>query len=103
MKFGLMVKTGVFLVAIFTQAVFAEDQSSLDAACETARAEKIEPLKQQYIAECTAKKDKTAEQCKHFYRDYGERSGNRPALFYDLPQCVTAFDSRNKNSHRSTK
>ena len=36
--------------------------------------------------------------CEAFYSDFGAQSGNRAPLFYDLPECVEAFDFQ--NSHR---
>ena len=81
----------------------ADQQAELDRSCETVRQQTIEPLKQQYIAECVDKGDKSADQCQQFYRDYGEGAGSRPALFYDLPECVAAFDYLKKNADRSTK
>jgi len=81
----------------------ADQQAELDRACETARQQTIAPLKQQYIAECVDQGDKSVEQCQQFYQNYGERAGKRPALFYDLPECVAAFDYLKKNADRSTK
>ena len=33
--------------------------------------------------------------------NYGERAGNRPALFYDLPACKRAFEYQ--RSYRRTE
>jgi hypothetical protein len=32
------------------------------------------------------------EACEDFYADYGGRMGGRAPLFYDLPECVKAFE-----------
>ena len=70
-------------------------QAELDAACEVARQEKLAPLRARYIEECVAKKERPdRESCERFYADYGNRTGNRPALFYDLPACVAAHEYR---------
>ena len=75
----------------------AAKQAELDATCEVARAEKLAPLKARYIEECVAKKERPdRESCERFYADYGNRTGNRPPLFYDLPACVAAHDYRMK-------
>ena len=70
------------------------EQRALDEACETARAEKLVAVRRQLIAECVAQGDKTEAQCAEEYRHYGERSGRRPPLFYDLPACVAATEFR---------
>lgn len=75
-----------------------EKQARLDAACEAARQEKIAPLRQQVIEECVANKELPSRQeCERFYAPYGERTGRKAAMFYDLPECVTAFDFNQGN------
>ena len=73
-------------------------QAKLDAACEAAREKKLAPLRRQYIQECVDKQKKDKAHCERFYSDYGARSGDRAPLFYDLPECVTAFEY--KRSYR---
>ncbi len=68
-------------------------QAKLDATCETARQKKLTPMREQFVRECVANKELPGEkECTAFYADYGNRMGNRAALFYDLPACVTAFE-----------
>ena len=55
------------------------------APCASARAEKLAPLRQRYIDECVRGRGRDR---------YGDRSGTRPPLLYDLPECVEAFDYR---------
>lgn len=71
-------------------------QKQLDEACELARERKLAPLRKKFVAECVEKQKKKRDYCEEFYSDYGVRTGNRPPLFYDLPECVTAFDFRNE-------
>ena len=74
-----------------------DEQARLDAACEAAREEKLAPLRAGFIDECVEKEqrpDRAA--CERFYADYGNQSGNRAPLFYDLPECVKAFEYRRK-------
>ena len=69
------------------------EQAKLDAACETAREKKLAPMRAGFIDECVEKKqrpDRAA--CERFYADFGNQSGNRAPLFYDLPECVKAFE-----------
>ncbi len=72
-------------------------QARLDAACEAAREKNLSPLRAGYVEECIDNKqrpDRAA--CERFYADFGNQSGRRAALFYDLPECVKAFEYRQK-------
>ena len=65
----------------------------LDAACEVDRQKKIAPMREKYIADCVSNKELPSQkECERFYADYGERTGRKAPLFYDLPTCVTAFE-----------
>ncbi len=100
---GLNAGIAIFLIiSMFVGAAQASDkdrkqkQQKLDAECQAARSELIAPLKEQYTKECiaTQKRQKDpVEYCNRFYADYGERSGDRPAMYMDLPQCEKAFDN----------
>jgi len=73
-------------------------QAELDAACEAARQEKLAPIRKQYVEECVANKElPSLEECERFYADYGERTGRKAPLFYDLPECVAAFNYQQGN------
>jgi len=95
---NFQVLLSIAFVSLLISPAFAnesreDEQASLDAACEAARQEKIAPLRQQVIDECVANKElPNREECERFYADYGERTGRKAALFYDLPECVTAFN-----------
>ena len=68
-------------------------QAELDAVCEAAREVKIIATRAQLVEECVEKKQRPdRESCERFYADYGQRSPNHPALFFDLPACVAAHD-----------
>ena len=70
-------------------------QAQLDAACESARERKLAPERAKYVEECVHKQIKDSrEACERFYRDYGLQTADRPALYYDLPECVQAFGFR---------
>ena len=84
----------MILVALPTQA---SEQAKLDAACEAAREQKLAPMRAGFIEECIEKKqrpDRAA--CERFYADFGNQAGNRAPLFYDLPECVKAFEYRRR-------
>jgi hypothetical protein len=82
--------------AIETEEDRKAKQTELDAVCEVARQKKLVPLRAQYVEECVEKKQRPdRESCERVYADYdGHRGGNQPPLFYDLPECVKAFEYR---------
>ena len=70
-----------------------DKQARLDGACEVARQTKLAPMRKGFVEECVANKElPNRKECERFYADYGNRMGGRAPLFYDLPECVTAFD-----------
>lgn len=76
-------------------------QAELDAACEAAREKKLAPMRTQYIEECVKNREQPDRRsCEVFYSDFGAQSGNRAPLFYDLPECETAFDFQNSQRRR---
>lgn len=75
-------------------------QQALDQACEQAREQKLAPLRRRYIDECVQARGRDRAYCERFYSDYGDRSGDRAPLFYDLPACVEAFDHRRSYRRR---
>ena len=71
----------------------AEKQARLDAVCEVEREKILVPLRKEYVGECVTNKElPSKEECEVFYADYGARMGGRGPLFYDLPECVVAFE-----------
>lgn len=70
-----------------------QKQARLDAACEVERQKLLVPMRKEYIAECVTNKELPGqEECEQFYADYGERMGRHAPLYYDLPECVEAFE-----------
>lgn len=89
-------------VGLASQVVAAREsdreakQAQLDAACEQAREQHLAPLREEFIEECVREEQfSTREECETFYADYGAQSGKRAPLFYDLPECVEAFEHQN--------
>ena len=73
----------------------AAEQAALDAACEAARQEKIAEDQAFLVEECIEKKfKKDRAACERFYSDHGNQAGGRAPLYYDLPECVEAFEQR---------
>jgi hypothetical protein len=53
-------------------------------------------MREQYIDECVKNEEQPdRESCEVFYSDFGAQSGHRAPLFYDLPECVKAFEYQN--------
>ncbi len=79
-------------------------QAELDAACEAARERALAPMRAYYIEQCVQQRRRLSgdarARCERFYADLGAQSGNRAPLFYDLPECVYAFEFRRRNSRR---
>jgi hypothetical protein len=87
----------IFLLAgpLLAKESREEKQARLDGACEVARLKKLLPMREKFAAECVANKElPSKDECERFYADYGNRMGRRAPLFYDLPECVTAFEYR---------
>ena len=103
-RIGLLVSLAVLSASSLSDGHGKErelKQAELDAACEAARQEKLTVARAEYVGECIEKKQRPdRESCERFYADYGESSGgNQAPLFYDLPECVAAFDYQ--RSHRN--
>jgi hypothetical protein len=85
----------IFLLISPAQAKESREakQTRLDQACDVARLKELVPLRKQVTEECVANKElPSRKECERFYADYGERMGGRAPLFYDLPECETAFE-----------
>lgn len=93
--------TLIILLAFFVASIAADtsaQQAALDAACEQARERRLAPEREMYVEECVAKKQKKDRaSCERFYSDHGAQAGNRAPLYYDLPECVEAFEFRKKD------
>jgi len=104
-KHLLLMAVTVLIVAQSPAADTAEDpaavQAELDAACEAARQKKLLTARVKLVAECVRSKEQPdSKSCERAYANYGERVGNRPPLFYDLPACVKAYE--HQTSYRSS-
>jgi len=107
MKILISIPLAILLALALTNPVAAKQsheqkQAELDGACEVARQKKLTPMRQGFVEECVANKEKpTRQDCERFYADYGNRMGGRAPLFYDLPECVTAFEFNRSDRNRN--
>ena len=98
----MRISSWLILLLVISLPLQAKDkQQQLDAACEAAREAKLAPEREQLIQECPAQFDKSLDECRDFYRDYGAalmRQGEivRAPLYYDLPACEAAFEYRKR-------
>jgi hypothetical protein len=82
-----------------------EDMSveELEALCERERAKRLKPEREAHIKRCIDHGAKDPDWCERYFRDWGEamrlnRLTVRPALYYDLPECIAADKARQKAS-----
>lgn len=68
-------------------------QAALDRKCEEARQVALAPYKQEVFQECMQKREDEAE-CQQEAQAYDGARAHRGPAFYDLPECVTAFNYR---------
>jgi hypothetical protein len=104
-RFAVMTSTALMLLLLSSDGMADRNrdqkQAELDAACEAAREKKLAPMREQYIEECVKNGEQPDRRsCEVFYSDFGAQSGNRAPLFYDLPECVEAFDFQNSQRRR---
>lgn len=94
MKYSIvLILTMALINPVLAKESREQKQAQLDGACEVARQKKLAPLRKQFVEECVANKELASrKECERFYSDYGARMGGRAPLFYDLPECVTAFN-----------
>ena len=74
--------------------------ADLDRRCEDTREKMIAPLREAEIVKCKETEDTDPAMCDRYWADYGDggRSvhGTHPRLFHDLPECVEAWEERNR-------
>ncbi|MDH3903893.1 MAG: DUF4124 domain-containing protein [Xanthomonadales bacterium] len=73
----------------------------LEALCESEREKRIKPEREKLVTQCMRRGDKQDEWCENYYADWGDAqridtAHVRPALYYDLPECVAAKEARTK-------
>ena len=92
-----------FVSPVLAKESRQEKQARLDRACEDARERVLKPLVAEYIEECITNKERpNREECEIYYANYGAQSGRKAPLFYDLPECVIAFDYKQGRSDPSS-
>jgi hypothetical protein len=74
----------------------------LDALCEQAREKRLKPEREKLIRNCIKSGKHEADWCRNYYADYGDamrldRATVRPALYYDLPECIAAKRARQES------
>ena len=107
----ISLKTSHILLSLLLLIIISSDaladrardqkQAKLDAVCEQAREKQLAPMRAQFVEECVQNKEQSDRKaCETFYADFGAQSGGRAPLFYDLPECVEAFEHQNSQRQR---
>ncbi|MFN3564565.1 MAG: hypothetical protein ACK4V1_01075 [Burkholderiaceae bacterium] len=73
----------------------------LDRRCEAARLAKLAPIRAELIDRCVRIDKRPRETCASEFAHYGDTKAAAhgkaiAGLFYDLPECVAAFEARQK-------
>ncbi|MCX8114006.1 MAG: hypothetical protein N3D71_02920 [Burkholderiaceae bacterium] len=73
----------------------------LDRKCEAARLAKLVPIRAELIDRCVRIDKRPREVCESEFAHYGDTKATAhgkaiAGLFYDLPECVAAFEARQK-------
>ena len=97
----------LMFIALSVSTGFAS-QASIDglrAQCEEARDAHLAPLREGKIQECIAHKEKSPDECKRFYSDYGDggrtaAGGHRERMFHDIPECQPLYEAEKERSTR---
>lgn len=77
------------------------DARQLEELCEQEREKRLAPERARLVRQCIERGDKSKRWCQDYYEDWGSavRSSPttvRPALYYDLPECIAAREAREK-------
>ena len=95
MKQLILIMTAITLTIISVSVVADQKtQTKLDQACEKARDVKLAPLRKTIFEECVTKFKKSKDVCTAEAKDYNGNRINGAPMFYELPQCVKAFEYR---------
>lgn len=99
----LMVLASVFAISAGAGERYSLDrQEELDSICEMERAKLLVPVRKEAIEECVEQqdeKDRNAERhdrvyCERYFEHYGDGGPRVLPMFYDIPECVEAFNYR---------
>lgn len=102
--FGIAV---VLAALVGASAALAQSEAGLkrldelDRRCEAARLAKLAPLRAELIDTCVRIDKRPREVCESEFAHYGDTKATAhgraiAGLFYDLPECVAAFDARQR-------
>lgn len=70
--------------------------------CEAEREKRLKPQREAKIRQCKAEGRNSDEWCENYWADFGNAkrispTELRPALYYDLPECITANRARERD------
>lgn len=81
------------------QAMKKMSVEQLERLCEEAREKILKPEREKLIEQCIKAGRKQPEYCRNYYADWGDAmrldpGTVRPALYYDIPECIAAKKAR---------
>lgn len=101
----MIIKTlGLFTLAFTISSIsfmtlsHGDEQLTLDKECEKARQIALAPRKKEIYQECHEKFKKSEAVCKEEAQAYNGNRINGAPMFYELPECVKAFEYKNKHN-----
>jgi hypothetical protein len=82
------------LLMVFTPLALAVSRGEVDKLsrqCETAREQKLTPLRAEKTRDCVEQKIRAPDHCRRYFSTYGNNSMSgglrKQGMFYDLPEC----------------
>lgn len=99
--------TSLIALALLAAPAWAQTEpemkrlDDLDRVCEAAREQRLAPLRAERIERCVTLEKRSREQCEAEYANWGNTRPTaggraRAGMFYDLPECVAAFEARQR-------
>lgn len=81
----------------------AAEQARLDARCEQARQVALGPRRLEIYEECLNKFGKDVPTCRAEADGFNGNQVGRTPLYYDLPECVEAFEFQKAGTERQSR
>lgn len=89
------------LIATPTLALNDADVREMQRVCEEKRSEALAPIRAAKTQACIEQQLRPVERCEHYYTTYGNvtpgpSGAPNSGYFYDLPECQTWLEAREK-------
>ncbi len=106
-RFSAALALAALCLPLAAETIDRDKGAELMEECQVQRQENIEPLKDQAIEDCVARKFRDRQGCERYNRNFGERSvaGAPTGMFWNLPVCEKAIAAQqyfNRNPRAQT-